>query len=143
MMRDFQSHPRLRVAALVACGVGIAIRGLGYVGTSPKQISFVDGLIPGPLWAAIWMLCGLFIIVGVWDRGVARWAMSAGAALWSLWTLSYLVAWLFNDASRSWLTAGTMALVASLMWILAALMDSIGPPPAPAVPDDGFLPVEE
>lgn len=129
-MRDFAHHPRLRVTALSVCAAGSIIRGIAYVDAPlTRYTTFVDALVPLHVWGIVWVTAGALMLVGIWHRVVARWALSIGASLWAVWALSYLVSWMVGDQPRAWVTAGALAVVAGLMWIVASLADSTGPLP--------------
>lgn len=135
-MRDFSLHPRLRVTALTVCAAGVTIRGLAYIDApTTRYTTFVDALVPLHMWAFVWIGAGVLIFAGIWHRVIARWALSSGASLWAVWALSFTLSWLIGDQSRAWVTAGAMATVAGMMWIVASLADSVGPPPGPVIPD--------
>ena len=137
-MRGYEFHPKLRVTALSVYAGGVAIRGLAYLNTPPSTqfTTFVDAVVPLQVWALVWMGAGALLLAGIWNRVVARWALSIGASLWAVWALSYTLSWIFGDQSRAWVTAGAMATIAGSMWITAVLTDSAGPPPGPVIPDD-------
>lgn len=139
-MRAFEPlHPNLRIAALSVCSVGSITRGLAYVGqqSTGGLTTFVDAVVPLPVWAIIWMLSGLAILAGIWHRVIARWALSFGASLWAVWGLSFLWAAISGDSARGWVTASTMFTLAGVMVIIAALADSVGPPEDPVIPPRG------
>lgn len=79
----------------------------------------------------MWITAGALMLAGIWQRVIARWALSLGAALWAVWSASYLLSWLVEDQSRAWVTGTAFALIAALMWIIAALADARGPPCPP------------
>lgn len=134
-MQDMQRHPRLRVAALVVGSAVVAARGAAYLGapTTGGLTTFVDGLVPLHVWALVWIVAGAAILGGIWSRTLARVAMSFGAALWSVWGLSYIWATIVGDSTRGWVTGVTMLGMAGFMWILANLVevlhatDEVGP----------------
>lgn len=135
-MRGFELHPKLRVAALVISAAGAGIRGCAYIDApNTRFTTFIDAWIPLHAWAFVWMAAGALMLAGIWHRIVARWALSLGVALWGAWAVSYTASWIFGDQSRAWVTAGAFALIAGLMWIIASLADSVGPPPGPVIPD--------
>lgn len=138
-MRGFDLHPKLRVTALSVCASGVTIRGLAYLNAPPSTqfTTFVDAVVPLQVWAFVWIGAGALLVAGIWHRIIARWALSIGASLWAVWALSYTLSWLVGDQSRAWVTAGAMATIAGLMWIIASLADSVGPPGGPVIPDDG------
>lgn len=141
-MRDFAHHPKLRVTALSLCAAGAGVRGLAYIdATTTHFTTFVDALVPLHVWGIVWVTAAALMVVGIWHRVVARWALSAGASLWAVWALSYVVSWLTGDQPRAWVTAGAMAVVAGLMWIVASLADATGPMPRVRA-TDGEEPVE-
>lgn len=138
-MRAFEPlHPRLRIAALVGCAYGAVNRGLAYAHTTSTPFTtFVDALVPLQVWAWVWIGAGVAMLAGIWHRVIARWALSLGGSLWVVWGLSFYVSWLVGDQSRGWVTAGAFVTIGWLMFIVAALADSVGPPREPVIPDPG------
>lgn len=136
-MRSFSAHPRLRVATLIILGVGTTIRGAAYLpGPDVLVLTYVDGLIPLQLWSAIWIGTGVSILLGIWHRYLARIGLNFAASMWLVWSVSYLLSWITHvEGPRYWMTAASMATLAGLIYIVAALMDMTGPPPGSAVPD--------
>lgn len=133
-MRSFDHYPKLRITALTVCAAGAGIRGLAYVDPPATGLTIaIDRIVPLELWAVVWISAGLAMLVGVWHRTIARWALSLGASLWMVWSFSYTYAWLFEDQARGWVTAGAMAMIAGLMFIVAVLADTTGPPPGTPV----------
>lgn len=122
-MQDMQRHPRLRVATLTVGSAVVVARGAAYLGapTTGGLTTFVDGLVPLHVWALVWITAGAAIFCGIWSRTLARVAMSCGAALWSVWGLSYIWATIVGDSTRGWVTGATMLGMAGFMWILANL----------------------
>lgn len=138
-MRAFEPlHPKLRIAALVGCAYGAVNRGLAYAQTTSTPFTtFVDALVPLQVWAWVWIGAGLAMLVGIWHRVVARWALSLGGSLWVVWGLSFYASWLVGDQTRGWVTAGAFVAIGWLMFIIAALADSVGPGRKPVMPEQG------
>lgn len=137
-MRDFTTHPRLRVAALCVFAYGAVTRGLAYLDAPTTGLTtFVDALVPLPAWAAAWITAGALMVTGIWHRVIARWSLSLGATMWFVWGLSYMWATVVGDSSRGWVTGAAMFTIAGAMWICAGLADHVGPPPGPVIPDPG------
>lgn len=134
-MRAFEPlHPKLRIAALSVLSFGAISRGLAYV-NAPRTsyTTFVDAMVPLQVWAFVWICAGLLLLAGIWHRVVARWALSFGGSLWAVWGLSFYLSWIIGDQSRAWVTAGGFITIAGLMFIIAALTDSVGPPREPVM----------
>ena len=131
-------HPRIRVAALIILGLGTVIRGIAYIpGPDVLVLTYVDGLIPLQLWSAIWIGTGVLILLGIWHRYLARIGLNVAASMWLVWSVSYLLTWFSNmEGPRYWITAASMATLAGLIYIVAALMDMTGPPPGKPVPEE-------
>lgn len=130
-MQDMRRHPRLRAATLSVGSVVVASRGAAYIeAPSTGLTTFVDQIVPLHVWAFVWLAVGVLIFVGLWSRTLARVAMSAGASLWTVWGLSYLLATWFGDSSRGWVTGMTMLGLAGFMWVLAALLEVLSDGPA-------------
>ena len=136
-MRSFSAHPRLRVATLIILGVGTVIRGAAYIlGPDTEVLTYVDGLVPLQVWSIVWVSVGVSIILGIWHRYLARIGLNTAASLWMVWSISYLLTWFTNmDGPRYWVTASSIATLAGVIYLVAALMDMTGPPPGSAVPD--------
>ena len=134
-MRAFEPlHPRLRIAALSVFAYGAISRGLAYVNApSTSFTTFVDAVVPLKVWAFVWIGAGLLILAGIWHRVVARWALSFGGSLWAVWGLSFYLSWIFDEQHRGWVTAGGFVTIAGIMFIIAALADSVGPPREPVM----------
>lgn len=137
-MRAFEPlHPRLRIAALVGCAYGAVNRGLAYAHTTSTPFTtFVDALVPLQVWAWVWIGAGVAMLVGIWNRVVARYALSLGATLWVVWGVSFYASWLVGDQSRGWVTAGSFVAIGWLMFIITALADTVGPTREPVMADE-------
>ena len=137
-MRGFSEHPRIRVAVLTILGVGTVIRGTAYLpGTDVEVLTYVDGLIPLQLWSIVWIGTGVSILLGIWHRYLARISLNIAASMWLVWSVSYLLSWItYVEGPRYWVTAASMATLAGVIYIVAALMDMTGPPPGKPVPKD-------
>ena len=119
---------RSTVAAFAA-GVGGA--------TDVEVLTYVDGLIPLQLWSIVWIGTGVSILLGIWHRYLARIALNVAASMWLVWSVSYLLSWItYVEGPRYWVTAASMATLAGVIYIVAALMDMTGPPPGKPVPKD-------
>ena len=137
-MRSFFVHPRLRVVVLTILGVGTTIRGMAYLPSPDVEVlTYVDGLIPLQLWSIVWIGTGVSILLGIWHRYLARIGLNVAASMWLVWSVSYLLSWItFSEGPRYWITAASMATLAGVIYIVAALMDMTGPPPGSAVPKE-------
>ena len=125
-MRDMQRHPQFRVATLTVGSAVVAARGAAYLDAPQTGLTtFVDALVPLHVWAIVWIAAAVAILCGIWSRPLERGAMSFGAALWSVWGISYMWATVVGDSSRGWVTGATMLGVAGFMWILALLVESL------------------
>ena len=129
-MRDMQRHPQLRVATLTVGSAVVASRGAAYLGapTTGGLTTFVDSTVPLHVWALVWIAVSVAILCGVWSRPLARVALSCGAALWTVWGISYMWATVVGDSSRGWVTGALMLGVAGFMWILARLIEVLHEP---------------
>ena len=127
-------HPRLRIAALSVFAFGAINRGIAYIHTpSTPYTTFVDTLVPLHWWAWVWIGAGVAMVAGIWHRIIARWALSLGASLWAVWGISFYASWIAGDQPRGWVTAGAFITIAGIMFIVAALADSVGPPREPVM----------
>ena len=135
-MRDLSDHPRLRVAALAVASYGAASRGLAYLEAPNTSLTtYLDYFVPLWAWSAVWLTAAVLVLVGIFHRVFARWAMSLASGLWLVWAISYFAATLFGDQHRGWVTGSGFVVIAAYTWILAAMMDNTGPPPGPVIPD--------
>ncbi|WP_404851079.1 hypothetical protein [Dietzia kunjamensis] len=135
-MRAFEPlHPRLRIAALAIVSAGAIARGVAYVDqpSTGGLTHFIDALVPLHVWAFVWIAAGTTVLVGMWDRIIARYALAFVSMLWGIWGLSYMTATLFGDASRGWVTGALILNVAGLTIIVAALADTVGPSREPVI----------
>lgn len=136
-MRDFAQHPRIRVAALAVVANSVITRGLAYIDApSTGLTTFVDRLVPLPVWAVVWITAGALVVVGMWHRIVARWAIALSSSLWVVWGISYMWATIIGDQTRGWVTGAAMLSLGGLMLICGALMDEQGPLPGPVIPPE-------
>lgn len=129
-MRAFEPlHPRLRIAALSVFAFGAINRGLAYVDApNTRFTTFVDAVVPLRVWAIVWIVAGLLMLAGIWHRVIARWALSLGGSLWAAWGLSFYLSWMLGHQDRGWVTGSAFLTLAGIMFITAALADSVGPP---------------
>lgn len=128
-----QRHPKLRVATLTVGSAVVAARGAAYLNAPQTGLTtFVDALVPLHVWAIVWIAAAVAIVCGIWSRPLARASMSCGAALWTVWGISYLGATVVGDSSRGWVTGATMLGIAGFMWILALLIEVLHETPVEA-----------
>lgn len=135
-MRDFSAHPRLRIATLAVASYGAASRGLAYLEDPNTSLTtYVDNFVPLWAWSAVWLAAAGLILVGIFHRVFARWALSLTSGLWLVWAISYFAATLTGDQHRGWVTGSGFLVISAYTWIMAAMMDNTGPPP-PRLPDE-------
>lgn len=129
-MQDLTMRPGVRIAAFTLAAFSCVSRGAAYMGNAPNTglTTFVDTLVPLPVWGTVWILAGLFIFAGIWHRVVARVALSLGASLWTVWALSYLIGMAFGGSSRGWVTSTAMISLAGMLLVIEILAEGTGPP---------------
>lgn len=135
-MRAFEPHhPKLRITALVIVAAGAIVRGVAYFGrpTTGGLTHFIDAIVPLHVWAVVWIAAGITVLVGIWHRVIARYALAFVSMLWAIWGLSYMTATIFGDASRGWVTGALILNLAGLTIIVAALADTVGPSREPVI----------
>ena len=137
-MRSFLVHPRLRIATLAVASFGAASRGLAYLEAPNTPLTtYLDYFVPLGAWAAVWFAAAVLVIVGIFHRVLARWALSLVSSMWLVWAISYFTATLLGDQSRGWVTGSGFIVISAYTWILTAMMDNTGPPhPGPVIPDE-------
>ena len=88
-------------------------------------------VLPLHVWAVVWIVAGVTVLAGIWHRVIARYALAFVSMLWGIWGLSYMSATVLGDSSRGWVTGALILNVAGLTIIVAALVDTVGPPREP------------
>lgn len=121
---------RVRRAILITIAVVAFLRGWAYLGPAAPdtgdRLAFLDGVVPLPVWAGVWVFTGVIALIGLRVAHVARLAMSFSVGLWGVWAISYFVAWVFAGESNAWVNAVPLAGFAFLIAIVSYLME---PPP--------------
>lgn len=125
---DQHRHPRLRKLVIATSALVCCVRGLGYTGRSPSSassqyVSFLDTVVPLPVWAAVWIITSVVILLGLRWPSFARWGMSTFGILLLSWCSSYMFAWVFLDSSRAWMTASLLLLGGVNTIVLMFLME--------------------
>lgn len=109
---DDKRHPKLRRFVTISAAVVCFLRGLAYVtpGSSGRAqyVSFVDTLVPMPVWAGAWMAASVAILLGYKFPRFARWGLSTFGVMMLVWCASYLFAFFFLGVNRSWTTAALL-----------------------------------
>ena len=120
-------HRAARALILGAGGIGAILRGIAYLPAADpprtSQLSPIEAWMPLTAWAALWMAVGIALIISTWCRTVSIWAMTALTALLTLWSTSYLIAWLWMGVGRSWVTASIFLMAAIWAGVLTSLLE--------------------
>ena len=106
--------------ALIVLGVGAIARGISYtpllMSEHARQAHPVEGTLPMPVWAWVWVIAGVAAIVAAWWSRAAPVAMGAGVGLNLLWGASFITDALIKGSVRGWLPAVGYVSVAVLVW---------------------------
>lgn len=126
-MTDVQLPREPRYKILAGTSLICVVTGLAYLPTAgPPEgggVAVASGVVPLSLLAGIWLFAGLAggIAVATRRRGHAVFALQF--ALFMLWALAFLLAWLLGS-NRGWVVAGWMGGLA----IVVAYAARVEPP---------------
>jgi hypothetical protein len=86
--------------------------------THTATSKWLASVLPLDAWATVWAVTGVILIAGAFARR-DQWAFAAAAMLNLLWSLVYLVGWIFHGVYRGWVSAAVWAILASWVLIIA------------------------
>ena len=118
--------------ALAVVAIYSFSRTLAYVGPlspdqRPAQLEFVDQSIPLWGYAAIWALGAALAVIAIWWRRLRPLAIGVNCGMNALWGLAFVLAWLFLDQQRSWVTGMSQLCIGALIICIGALKENRGP----------------
>lgn len=107
--------------ALLILGVGAVARGISYtpvlMSETARQAHPVEGTLPMPVWAWVWIIAGVTAIVAAWWSRAAPVAVGACVGLNLLWGASFIADAIAKGAVRGWLPAvGYLSIAALVLW---------------------------
>jgi hypothetical protein len=76
---------------------------------------WLASVLPLASWAVLWASAGMILIGGAFMRR-DQVPFALAAAFMVMWSLVYLIGWIFHDVYRGWVAALVWAMVAS--WVL-------------------------
>lgn len=83
-----------------------------------QAIRFIADIAPLWLWATMWGVAGIVLLIGAFLRH-DRWAFTIAVALKVLWGSVYLFGWLFAHLVRGWLSATIWLALALMLYVIA------------------------
>lgn len=107
--------------ALLILGVGAVARGVSYtpllMSETARQAHPVEGTLPMPVWACVWIAAGVAAIVAAWWSRAAPVAVGACVGLNLLWGASFIADAIAKESMRGWLPAvGYLSIAALVLW---------------------------
>lgn len=94
---------------LLLFAFGAIARGISYLpvlmSESAQKAHPVEGTLPMSVWAWVWMVTGVAIIISVWWRDAAPLAVGVGVALNVMWGGSFIADAIIRHSARGWLPA--------------------------------------
>ncbi|AOD23801.1 hypothetical protein IM25_21285 [Rhodococcus sp. p52] len=130
--RTRPQHRKLRIAVLLTAAWCSLLRGIAYLPSTdgnPIYLTYVDWWLPMHAWAVLWITGGIALAGAPVYPRLAVPAMSVFVGMTTLWSVSYLMSWIFLDSPSSWLTGSTLAGMAVFAAILTALIERRVPSP--------------
>ena len=107
--------------ALLILGVGSIARGVTYLpvlmSEHARQAHPVEGSLPMPVWAWVWIIAGVTAVVAAWWARAAPVAVGACVGLNFLWGASFIADAIAERSARGWLPAvGYLSIAALVLW---------------------------
>ena len=107
--------------ALLILGVGAVARGVSYtpllMSETARQAHPVEGTLPMPVWAWVWIVAGVAAVVAAWWSRAAPVAVGACVGLNLLWGASFIADAIAKGSVRGWLPAvGYLSIAALVLW---------------------------
>lgn len=107
--------------ALLILGVGAVARGISYtpllMSEHAQRAHPVEGSLPMPVWAWVWIIAGVAAVVAAWWSRAAPVAVGACVGLNLLWGASFIADAIAKESMRGWLPAvGYLSIAALVLW---------------------------
>lgn len=107
--------------ALLILGVGAVARGISYtpllMSEHAQRAHPVEGSLPMPVWAWVWIAAGVAAVVAAWWSRAAPVAVGACVGLNLLWGASFIADAIAKESVRGWLPAvGYLSIAALVLW---------------------------
>lgn len=107
--------------ALLVLGVGALARGISYtpllMSETAQRAHPVEGTLPMPVWAWVWIIAGVAAVVAAWWPRAAPVAVGACVGLNLLWGASFIADAIAEGSVRGWLPAvGYLSIAALVLW---------------------------
>lgn len=107
--------------ALLILGAGALARGISYtpllMSETAQRAHPVEGTLPMPVWAWVWIIAGVAAVVAAWWPRAAPVAVGACVGLNLLWGASFIADAIARESVRGWLPAvGYLSIAALVLW---------------------------
>lgn len=107
--------------ALLILGVGALARGISYtpllMSETAQRAHPVEGTLPMPVWAWVWIVAGVAAVVAAWWPRAAPGAVGACVGLNLLWGASFIADAIAKGSVRGWLpSVGYLSIAAFALW---------------------------
>lgn len=124
-------------AGLLILATASLIRAVSYmpgnVNIDRQPAHWLEGLLPIPAWAVVWMLAGILCLLAIAAPRIMPTAVGIAAGLHAMWALSFVGIWLVGESSRGYVSAVGYAAIALLaLWGFGRVKELPTPPLAPA-----------
>lgn len=119
--RQVRDWARTVGPALLILGVGAIARGVTYLpalmSEHAQRAHPVEGTLPMPVWAWVWIIAGVMAVVAAWWSRAAPVAVGACVGLNFLWGASFIADAIAKGSVRGWLPAvGYLSIDALVLW---------------------------
>lgn len=117
-----------RRTILGAAALGAIVRGIAYMpwtsaSSGVRQLTPVEAWMPLHAWGWIWVAVGVMLASAMICPKLRITAMSILTGLLTMWGMSYLWAWAFEDVQRSWVTSALFLMTAVWSGALTSLLE--------------------
>ena len=114
--------------ALAVVGAHSLSRTIAYIGPfspdqRPAQLEFLDQSVPLWVYAMVWALGGALAFPSILVRLIRPYAIGVNAGMNMLWGIAFLLAWIFLDQPRAWVTAISSITIGALILCIGALKE--------------------
>lgn len=125
-------------AVLFTVGLVYIARGIFYIPALVREsdrIPMVETYAPLWVWAAIWIVSGVVLVVMAWKRKHMPLLIGVAGGMSAAWSVLYIGAWIVGASAAGYVTATSYVLILFLVVAYFALLHAIRGGDEPSTPE--------